>query len=439
MIDTHELKKRDLYLNKIIAFQDTEPVKVVTGIRRCGKSSLLKLMTLHLKENGVTDNQILEMNFESHAYKNMNSDSFYEYVKQHIVPNKRMYLFFDEVQRVSDWEDAVNSFRVDFNCDIYVTGSNAYMLSSEYATYLSGRCIEIKMLPLSFSEFLTFHDFEIREMKSALGGTRKQVFDKAGEHYELREVFDAYMRFGGMPGIADIGLDQEKALVLLEGIYSTVIMRDILERESRRGQKKITDPVLLKKIIMFLADNIGSNISVSSIGNTLVNEGLLENGKRKGTPSVHTVQAYVNALLESYFFYDIKRFDIKGKEYLRTLGKYYIVDIGLRNYLLGFRDRDSGHAIENIVYFELIRRGYDVSIGKVGNFEVDFIATKADNKLYVQVTESMTSEDVRSRELAPLKKISDNYEKIVLSLNTGIDSSYDGIKSINLIDWLISE
>ena len=439
MIDTHELKKRDLYLNKIIAFQDTEPVKVVTGIRRCGKSSLLKLMTLHLKENGVTDNQILEMNIESHAYKNMNSDSFYEYVKQHIVPNKRMYLFFDEVQRVSDWEDAVNSFRVDFNCDIYVTGSNAYMLSSEYATYLSGRCVEIKMLPLSFSEFITFHNFEIREMKSALGGTRKQVFDKAGEHYELREVFDAYMRFGGMPGIADIGLDQEKALVLLEGIYSTVIMRDILERESRRGQKKITDPVLLKKIIMFLADNIGSNISVSSIGNTLVNEGLLENGKRKGTPSVHTVQAYVNALLESYFFYDIKRFDIKGKEYLRTLGKYYIVDIGLRNYLLGFRDRDSGHAIENIVYFELIRRGYDVSIGKVGNFEVDFIATKADNKLYVQVTESMTSEDVRSRELAPLKKISDNYEKIVLSLNTGIDSSYDGIKSINLIDWLISE
>ena len=439
MIDTHELKKRDLYLNKIIAFQDTEPVKVVTGIRRCGKSSLLKLMTLHLKETGITDDQILEMNFESYAYKNMTSDSFYEYVKQHIVPNKRMYFFFDEVQRVPDWEDAVNSFRVDFNCDIYVTGSNAYMLSSEYATYLSGRCVEIKMLPLSFSEFITFHNFEIREMKSALGGTRKQVFDKAGEHYELREVFDAYMRFGGMPGIADIGLDQEKALVLLEGIYSTVIMRDILERESRRGQKKITDPVLLKKIIMFLADNIGSNISVSSIGNTLVNEGLLENGKRKGTPSVHTVQAYVNALLESYFFYDIKRFDIKGKEYLRTLGKYYIVDIGLRNYLLGFRDRDSGHAIENIVYFELIRRGYDVSIGKVVNFEVDFIATKADNKLYVQVTESMTSEDVRSRELAPLKKISDNYEKIVLSLNTGIDSSYDGIKSINLIDWLISE
>ena len=262
--------------------------------------------------------------------------------------------------------------------------------------------------------------------------------NKRDKGYDIKDVFDAYMRFGGMPGIADIGLNQEKALVLLEGIYSTVIMRDILERENRKGQKRITDAVLLKKIVMFLADNIGSNISVSSIGNTLVNEGLLEDEKRKGTPSAHTVQAYVNALLESYFFYDIKRFDIKGKEYLRTLGKYYIVDIGLRNYLLGFRNRDSGHALENVVYFELLRRGYDVSIGKVDNAEVDFIAIKPDEKIYIQVTETMTSEEVRRRELAPLQKINDNYEKIVLSMNIGMDSSYDGIKSINLIDWLIA-
>ena len=438
MIDTHKLKKRDLYLNKIIAFQDTEPVKVVTGIRRCGKSSLLKLMVCHLKEEGIFDEQILEMNFESYAFKNMDSDSLYEYVRQHIVPDKRMYLFFDEVQRVPDWEDAVNSFRVDFNCDIYVTGSNAYMLSSEYATYLSGRCVEIKMLPLSFSEFITFHDFEIIETKSALGGIRRQVLNRNGEQYELREMFDAYMRFGGMPGIADVGLDQEKALMVLEGIYSTVIMRDILERENLRGRKKITDPVLLKKIVMFLADNIGSNISVSSIGNILVNEGLLEDGRKKGIPSAHTVQTYVNALMEAYFFYDIKRFDIKGKEFLRTLGKYYIVDMGLRNYLLGFRNRDSGHALENIVYFELIRRGYDVSIGKVDNLEVDFIATKADDKIYIQVTETMEGEDVRKRELAPLQKINDNYEKRVLSMNKGMDSSYDGIKSVDLIDWLIA-
>ena len=437
MIDTHKLKKRDLYLNRLIAFKDTEPVKVVTGIRRCGKSSLLKLMVEHLKECGVEEEQIIEMNFESHAYKRMNSDAFYDYVKQRIIPGKRMYLFFDEVQRVPDWEDSINSFRVDFNCDIYITGSNAWLLSSEYSTYLSGRCVEIKMLPLSFSEFLYFHDFEVRESESPLGGTRKQVYDKNGERFELRDVFDAYMRFGGMPGIADVGLDQENALMLLEGIYSTVIVRDILERENRRGQKQITDPILLRKIVMFLADNIGNNISISSIGNTLVNEGLLEDGKRKGAPSAHTVQAYVNALLESFFFYDIKRFDIKGREFLRTLGKYYIVDMGLRNYLLGFRDRDSGHALENVVFFELLRRGYDVSIGKVDNLEVDFIATKADDKMYVQVTESMTSDEVRRRELAPLQKISDNYEKIILSMNTGMDSSYEGIKSINLIDWLV--
>lgn len=439
MIESHELKKREGYLNKLIGFRDTEPVKVVTGIRRCGKSSLLKLMALHLKETGVVPAQIIEMNFESYEFKDMTADDIYYYVKERIIEGKRMYLFFDELQRINGWENAVNAFRVDFNCDIYVTGSNAYLLSSEYSTYLSGRCVEIKMLPLSFKEFLYFHGFEVRETKSALGGTRKQIFDGSGERYDLRDVFDAYMRFGGMPGIADVGLNQEKALSLLDGIYSTVVVRDILEREKRRGQQRITDPILLRKIILFLADNVGSSISVNSIGNTLVNEGLLEDGRRKGTPSTHTVQAYVNALLESYFFYDIKRFDIKGREYLRTLGKYYIVDIGLRNYLLGFRNRDSGHALENVVYFELLRRGYDVAIGKVDQSEVDFIAAKADDKIYIQVTESMLGEEVRRRELAPLQKINDNYEKIVLSREPGMDTSYEGIKSINLVDWLLSD
>lgn len=437
MIESHELKNRDRYLKKLIGFQDTEPVKVITGIRRCGKSSLLKLMIQHLRETGIGQEQIVEMNFESHDFRSMTSDEVYHYVKERAIPGKRMYLFFDELQRIYAWEDAVNSFRVDLDCDIYITGSNAYLLSSEYSTYLSGRCVEIKMLPLSFREFLDFHNFEVRETISALGGTHRQVFDKNGERYDLREVFDAYMRFGGMPGIADIGLNQEKALSLLEGIYSTVVVRDILEREKRRGQRQITDSALLRKIVLFLADNIGSSVSVSSIGNTLMNEGLLEDGKRRGTPSTHTVQAYIAALLESYFFYEIKRFDIKGKEYLRTLGKYYIVDIGLQNFLLGFRNRDSGHAIENVVYFELLRRGYDVAIGKIDNQEVDFIATTADDKLYIQVTESMQSEDVRKRELAPLQKIRDNYEKIVLSLEPGLDVSYDGIKSLNLVDWLL--
>ena len=411
MIASHKLRKRNIYLNKLIAFQDTEPIKVVTGIRRCGKSSLLKLMAAHLRENGVNDEQIIEINFESYEFIKMTSDDLYQYVKERSLPGKRMYLFFDELQRMAGWENTINAFRVDLDCDIYITGSNAYLLSSEYSTYLSGRCVEIKMLPLSFAEIINFHGFTIQEVKSALGGTKNQAVDADGTHYELREIFDAYMRYGGMPGIADVGLEQDKALTLLDGIYSTVIVRDILEREKRRGQRQITDTILLKKIILFLADNIGRSVSVSSIGNTLVNESLLDEGRRKTKPSAHTVQAYVNALLEAYFFYDIKRFDIKGKEFLRTLGKYYIVDIGLRNYLLGFRNRDSGHAIENVVYFELLCRGYDVAIGKVGTAEVDFIATKADEKLYVQVTESMESETVRARELAPLQKIADNYEK----------------------------
>lgn len=437
MIRSHTLRKRDLYLDKLIAFQDTEPIKVVTGIRRCGKSSLLKLMAAHLRGNGVSDEQIIEMNFESYEFLKMTADELYRYVKERVLPDRRIYLFFDELQRMDGWENAVNSFRVDFDCDIYITGSNAYLLSSEYSTYLSGRCVEIKMLPLSFAEFVDFYGFTIKTVKSALGGQKKKAVDQDGTQYELREIFDAYMRFGGMPGIADVGMEQDKALTLLEGIYSTVIVRDILEREKRRGQRQLTDAMLLKKIVLFLADNIGSSVSISSIGNALVSEGLLDDSGRRGKPSAHTVQAYVNALLESYFFYEIKRFDIKGREFLRTLGKYYIVDIGLRNYLLGFRNRDSGHAIENVVYFELLRCGYDVAIGKVGNAEIDFIAAKADEKIYVQATESMESETVRTRELAPLQGIADNYEKIVLSLHPGLETSYDGIKSIDLIEWLL--
>ncbi len=402
VISHHELKKRDLYLNKLIAFQDTEPVKVVTGIRRCGKSSLLKLMIQHLEDTGIANEQIIEINFESYDHKDMDSDELYRYVKEHRLQNARMYLFFDEIQRVPGWENAINAFRVDFDCDIYVTGSNAYMLSSEYSTYLSGRCVEIKMLPLSFSEFLDFHNLKVIEEKTSLGTTRKLAEDENGVRFDLKEAFDTYMRFGGMPGVADIGFDQEKALMLLDGIYSTVVLRDIIARENLRGQKKVTDPILLKKIIQFLADNVGNSVSVSSIGKTLAHEGLLQEN-RKGTPSTHTTQAYIQTLLESYFFYDIKRFDIKGKEYLRTLGKYYIVDIGLRNYLLGFRDRDRGHIIENVVYLELLRRGYDVAIGKVGTAEIDFIGAKADEKLYIQVTESMQLAEVRKRELAPLQ------------------------------------
>lgn len=439
MISNQTLKPRNGYLNKLIAFKDTEPVKIITGIRRCGKSSLLKLMIKHLQEHGIEDTQILAMNFESMAFKNMTAQEFYNYVKEHINTSNRTYLFFDELQRIDGWEDAVNSFRVDFDCDIYITGSNAYLLSSEYATYLSGRSVEIKMLPLSFAEFLDFHGFKIEKAASAFGGKRKIIKDQNGIIYEPAEAFNAYLLFGGMPGIADIGLDQDKTMALLDGIYSTVVIRDILEREKRRGQRRITDAALLRKIILFLADNIGSSISATSMAGTLFNEGLLPDDARKGKPSTHTVQAYVNTLTESYFFYEIKRFDIKGKEFLRTLGKYYIVDTGLRTYLLGNRDRDRGHILENVVYLELLRRGYDLAVGKVDNTEVDFIATKYNEKMYIQVTESLQGEEVRSRELAPLEKIRDNYEKIVLSMDIDSGTTYNGIKALNIINWLLEQ
>ncbi len=435
---SYKLKSRPNYLNKLIGFKDTEPVKVITGIRRCGKSSLLKLMIEHLKQNGVLPSQILYVNFESFEFVEFNSTKLYNYVKERIVANKRMYLFFDEVQRVKNWENAINAFRVDFNSDIYITGSNAYLLSSEYATYISGRCVEIKMLPLSFVEFIDFNDLTLKTEGGALGDKRTYAEDSSGSKYPLKEVFNSYLKFGGMPGITEFGLDQEKSLMLLDSVYSTIIVRDILDLANLRDKGPINDSVLLKKIVMFLSDNIGNNVSLSSIGNTLSNEGLLEDVRTKGKVSVHKLQYYVNALLESFFFYEIKRFDIKGKEYLKTLGKYYIVDLGFRNLLLGYRNRDIGHVLENIVYLELLRRGYDVAIGKIDNLEIDFIAQKADEKLYIQVTDDMSISSVTQRELAPLKKVKDNYPKIVLALNLGLETNYDGIKILNVIDWLVA-
>ena len=431
------LKRRDLYLNQLISFQDTEPVKVITGIRRCGKSSLMKLMIQHLKEEGVTEEQFIIMNFESMVFYGMDQIGLYQYVKNRVCPDKQMYLFFDEVQRVPNWQDAINSFRVDFDADIYVTGSNAYLLSSEISTYLAGRFVEIKMLPLSFREFLDFNDYIVKEYKTPSGKIKKRIINEKEEIFEIDDLLETYMMYGGMPGITDVGLEQDKVLTILDGVYSTIVVRDILERELRRGQRKITDAELLRK--MFLADNIGNNVSLNSIGNTLVNENLLENRSKQGKPAVQTIQSYVTALLESYVFYEIKRFDIKGKDYLRTLGKYYIVDLGLKNYLLGYRRVDSGYDIENMVYFELRRRGYDVAIGKIDNKEIDFIATKATVKKYIQVTETMDEESTYERELYPLRAVRDNHEKIVIQRYGASGLTDDGIKIINLCDFLLLE
>ena len=372
-------------------------------------------------------------------FSEMTVEEFYSYITERVIAGKRMYLFVDEVQRITGWEKAVNSFRVDFDCDIYITGSNAYLLSSELSTYLSGRYVEIKVLPLSFREFLDFHGYRVEEYKSLTGKMKKRIKDSDGETFDPKELYEAYAKFGGMPILADVGLEQDRVTTALDGVYSAVVVRDILEREKRKGQRTITDSLLLRKLMMFLADNIGNSVSATSIGNTLVTEGLLEEGKRKAKPATHTIQAYIEALKESYIFYEIKRFDIKSKEYLKTLGKYYIVDIGLRNYLLGYRDGDTGHILENIIYFELLRRGYDVAIGKLDHKEVDFIATKTDEKKYIQVTESMTSPETRERELSPLQKIPDNYEKIVIAMDAGLEQDQDGIRLVNAIDFLLEE
>lgn len=436
MVNTN-LKKRELYLQQLKAFQDTEMIKVITGIRRCGKSSLMKLMADELRHSGKEDKQIIEINFESMRFSEMTVKEFYDYIADRIVPEKRMYFFFDEVQRIVGWENAVNSFRVDFDCDIYITGSNAHLLSSELSTYLAGRYVEIKVLPLSFREFLDFHGYRVEEYQSLAGKTKRRIKDASGEIFDPKELYEAYAMFGGMPMLADVGLEQDKVTAALDGVYSAVVVRDILEREKRKGQRTITDSLLLRKLMMFLADNIGSTVSATSIGNTLVSEGLLEDGKRKAKPATHTIQAYIEALRESFIFYEIKRFDIKGREYLKTLGKYYIVDIGLRNYLLGYRDGDTGHILENIIYFELLRRGYDVAIGKIDSKEVDFIATKTDEKKYIQVTESMAAPETRERELAPLEKIADNYEKIVIAMDPGLIQDQAGIKIMSAIDFLL--
>lgn len=433
------LISRELYLRKLRAFRDTDMIKVLTGIRRCGKSSLMKLMAQWLRDNGIEDKQIIEINFESMRFSEMTVEEFYSYITERVIAGKRMYLFFDEVQRITGWEKAVNSFRVDFDCDIYITGSNAYLLSSELSTYLSGRYVEIKVLPLSFREFLDFHGYRVEEYKSLTGKLKKRIKDSNGENFDPKELYEAYAKFGGMPILADVGLEQDRVTAALDGVYSAVVVRDILEREKRKGQRTITDSLLLRKLMMFLADNIGNSVSATSIGNTLVTEGLLEEGKRKAKPATHTIQAYIEALKESYIFYEIKRFDIKGKEYLKTLGKYYIVDIGLRNYLLGYRDGDTGHILENIIYLELLRRGYDVAIGKLDHKEVDFIAIKTEEKKYIQVTESMTSPETRERELSPLQKIPDNYEKIVIAMDAGLEQDQDGIRLVNAIDFLLEE
>jgi len=409
-----KMVSRPIYLKTLMEFKDKNIIKIVTGIRRSGKSTLLKLFAEQLRKDGVKDENIIEMNFESIRFKDITDYlALYNHIKERIAAVGKTYLIFDEIQMVEKWQKAIDSFQVDFDADIYITGSNAYLLSSELSTLLSGRYVEIKMLPLSFKEFLDFYTFE--EM-----ATNEDKFQK-------------YLKFGGMPAIHELNFNERRVNEMLEGIYSTVILKDVLDRN------KVSDQMILQKIVAFLSDNIGNITSPNSIGKILASQGDIDEGKSRKNPASKTVESYIGMLQNAFIFYGLDRYDIKGKQLLKTLGKYYIVDLGLRNMLLGYRDVDRGHILENVVYFELLRRGYRVTIGKVGEKEVDFVAERPNDKKYIQVTETMLGEETRLRELDPLKSISDNYEKIVLSMDKSFIQSYEGIKVINIIDYLLSD
>ena len=369
-----------------------------------------EMLKEELIRRGIEPNHIISRIYTAMDIPaNISAKEMYDELLAEMQGKGRCYLFLDEIQEVNGWEKAVNSLLENTDCDIYVTGSNAYLLSTEFSTLLSGRYVEIRMLPLSFKEFLTFYSFD--------------------QSVTLEEKFQKYLQFGGMPILREYQFNEARSNQALEGIYSTVVLRDILQRNEG------ADQAMLQKIMLFLCSNIGSINSPSSIGNVLYNEGDIKGRNVAGK----TVEKYISMLHSAYIFFSVGRYDVKGKQLLKTLGKNYIIDMGFRNMLLGYRDADRGHILENIVYLELLRRDYRVYIGKVGDTEVDFVAEKPEDKVYIQVTESMLSPETRERELRPLQMISDNYEKIVLSMDWDFIRSYNGIKSLNLLDWLLNE
>jgi len=411
-----ERVNRPEYMKRLLEYKDKDVVKIVTGIRRCGKSTLLDLFEDQLLDSGVPRENIIHMNMESLRYRDLTDHvSFYEYVSGKITAGEKNYLIFDELQAVTNWEKAIESFRLDYDVDIYITGSNAYMLSSEFSTLLSGRYVEIRMLPLSFKEFLLFYEF--------------------APDVPVDDKFQKYLQFGGMPVLRQFQFNEARSFEALEGIYNTVILRDVLERN------KTADQALLQKLVLFLCGNIGSITSPNNIGNVLSSEGDIQNVKRKAGTNVagKTVDKHIQMLRSAFVFYAAGRYDVKGKQLLKTMEKNYVIDLGFRNMLLGYRDADRGHILENVVYLELLRRDYRVYVGKVGDTEVDFVAEKPSQKLYVQVADTVLAESVLERELRPLRAIRDNHEKIVLSMDKSYITSYDGIKTLNIIDFLLSE
>lgn len=399
--------ERKEYLKQLLSWKDQSIIKVLTGIRRCGKSTILKLYQEYLLNNGIDPSQIISINFEELEYEDLQDyKKLYQYIKDRLVENKMMYIFLDEIQNVPSYEKVVDSLHVKENIDIYITGSNSYIFSGQLATYLSGRYIEIPVLPLSF----------------------KEVYNP---QTNKEEAFQKYIKTGGFPYINQIQLLNEQIDMYLEGIYNTVIVKDIEERINRKNSKSVTDIALLKAISKYLSSVVGSPVSIRSITN------YFKSNER--TTSPNTISNYVEALCESYLYYPVEVMDVSGKEVLKSNKKYYIVDPGIRNYILPKQFYDLGFTIENIVYLELLRRRFNVNIGRNGRTEVDFIAKRNDVYTYIQVTASLVDENTFNREIRPLKQIEDNYEKIILTLDRYTLGNYEGIKVINIIDWLLEE
>lgn len=392
------------YLDNLKAFKDKQVIKVIAGVRRCGKSTLFELYIDYLRKMGTEDRQIISINLEDLENADLlDYKALYSYIKEKLVPGKMNYIFIDEVQKCVGFEKAVDSLFIKKNCDVYITGSNAYLLSGELATLLSGRYIRIDMLPFSFKEYY--------EATKEIGKSKQ-------------ELFDAYLRYGSFPYVAYLENDEKIISQYIEGVYNTILIKDVATRE------KINDITVLENILKTVASSIGSPISTKKISDTLVS------GGRKISPN--TVESYLRALTDSYILYNAARYDIKGRQFLKTLGKYYFVDTGIRNHIISQSAKDLGHLLENVVYLELLRRKNRVNIGKLAEKEVDFVATDMNEVEYYQVCASVLDENTLERELAPLKEIKDNYPKILLTLDDiGNGANYEGIRQINVIDWLL--
>lgn len=395
--------KRDKYLDQLIEVKDLNLIKVITGVRRCGKSTLLLQYKDYLLENGIKDSDILYMSFESAEwYEIKDYKDLYNYIKSK-YHNRKVYLLLDEVQNVEDWEKAVNSLLVDINCDIYITGSNAYLLSSELTTLLAGRVYTINMYPFSFSEYLQINDNSNSQDK-----------------YQL---FNDYLKYGGMPMLINMKDNERLKTDYLADIKDVVLKKDIIARN------KIKDVVFLDNLLRYMSTVIGTLKNPSSISDFMKKNGSnIDN---------ETVDKYLKMIENAYFIYRIPRYELKGKQLLKTQGKYYFVDNGLKNVLAGFSSYDTGSSYENIVYMELLRRGYEVYVGKYNDLEIDFVAVSPNEKIYYQVTRSLLSEDVENREKKSLLAINDNYKKVILTMDMAYNKIIEGIEVKNIVDFLL--